>query len=328
MSTTQWTNAADGTNVTGSVPTSEACAGASSGQGQWCCAGACGTCAIALATGQTGADTISVDATNVYWGITGAVMMVPKAGGTPTTLAGSTTSAGVQTSVGGIALNSMTPPTVYWTNQVSGGSVVSMVIGGTATTIVSGACSGAGAITIDTDNVYWGCSSSVMKAALSGANPTTLASGSGASGLVVDATDVYWTNYSGGSVMKASTGATGGAGITLQTIGNMPTGIAGDALNVYVSDGNQVLKVPKSGGSAVTLNNSAGLGPLGIAVDASGVYWANFNHTTVQSCGLVTGTPLVTLASGQSSPIWIAVDATAVYWTDTGSGGNVMKAPK
>ena len=68
-----------------------------------------------------------------------------------------------------------------------------------------------------------------------------------------------------------------------------------------------------------------GAHPLGIAVDATSVYWTNYEGGTVQKVGLGGGTP-VTLASGQATPYDIAVDATSVYWTNL--GGTVMKVAK
>jgi len=64
---------------------------------------------------------------------------------------------------------------------------------------------------------------------------------------------------------------------------------------------------------------------LGIAVDATRVYWTNVNGGTVMTVPIVGGTP-THLASGQANPLGIAVDATRVYWT-TDEDGTVMKVP-
>jgi hypothetical protein len=64
---------------------------------------------------------------------------------------------------------------------------------------------------------------------------------------------------------------------------------------------------------------------VGIALDATHVYWTSSNNGTVTKVSKGGGTP-TTLASGISAPFGIAVDSTSVYWV-ANSGGNVYKAP-
>lgn len=158
--------------------------------------------------------------------------------------------------------------------------------------------------------------------------PVKIASGQGQpSGIDVDATHVYWTSATNGTVMKAPIG--GGAPTTLASGISGPAGVAVDSTNVYwvATSGGNVYKAPIDGGNSTILASAQG-SPLNIAVDATHVYWTNYGGT-VMKVPIAGGVPTV-LASAQPTPLGLAVDADYVYWVNGFFGSNnatVMKVP-
>jgi len=218
----------------------------------------------ALTTLATGANNpnvtaIAVDERSVYWttlaalecalppGIGlfcgGAVMRVPKGGGSSTVLATG------QTGPHALAIDATN---VYWATLACPSD--------------GGACLGA--------------VNQAPKGGLSdGGAPTALAWGQPVA-VAVDAMHVYFADE-GPAVNGAASGviksvAIGGGDVTvLASAQSHPSAIAVDAGNVYwVNQSGTVLSVPKSGGSPTTLA-SGQLIPLAVAVDGTSLYWTN-----------------------------------------------------
>jgi hypothetical protein len=217
---------------------------------------------------------IAVGPTSVYWTTEGdsayfdAVMQTPIVGGASTILVtyGNLTA-------GQLALDS---DYVYWSDSSQQGVLKVPIDGGSPTIIESGKDGGANnpiGIAVDSTSVYWSNNASaIMKAPLGGGTPTQIATGFAP--LVVNTTNIYFTDPSTTIVMKTPLG--GGTSTTLATP-PAPYGwgaisaMAVDGISVYFTTENGVMKVPVGGGAVTTM--ASVLSPTGIAVDATSVYW-------------------------------------------------------
>jgi hypothetical protein len=99
----------------------------------------------------------------------------------------------------------------------------------------------------------------------------------------------------------------------------------GSALTDPSQEG-RLMKAAIDGSSSATLAEHQ-LGPLGIAADATGVYWTNYFAGTVMKLPAGSATPVV-LAKDQDSPMGIALDDTAVYWANNSQSGSIVKVVK
>jgi hypothetical protein len=186
---------------------------------------------------------VAVDANNVYWAAgpatpnSGAIMKMPKSGGTPVALA-----SGLASPLG-IAVNSTS---VFWTDFTNG-LIMSVPIAGGAPVTVASNQSRPFAIAADNTSVYWNNddtspqftgNGSVMKAPVGGGAPVTLASAQRISrgAIAIDGQSVYWVASvdnagSSGEIMKVPLG--GGAATSIVPSGAEVYGMAVDRSAVY-----------------------------------------------------------------------------------------------
>lgn len=147
-------------------------------------------------------------------------------------------------------------------------------------------------------------------------------------GIAVDVYNIYWTNNTGGTVMKAA--ISGGAPTEIASGQGGPYGIAVDGTNVYWTNNvdGTVMQAPKTGGPALAIASNQ-IRPWAITVDATNVYWTNGPSGSGGGDILkvpIGGGDVTTLASGQYGDEAIAVDANNVYWTNT-SGRRIAFVP-
>ncbi|CAN5452251.1 hypothetical protein BH09MYX1_BH09MYX1_57920 [soil metagenome] len=214
---------------------------------------------------------------------------------------------------------------VYWTNSQNGTLMKLAVGGGTPTLLVTDTAVSLG-IDLDATNVYFGGADKIMKVSKSGGSAVLLANVPGVTKLVVANGWIYYTARKLGPTMVGRVPTSGGAPTQLATSGGFnPLGIAVDAQSVYWADSDSVSSVPLAGGATTTL--AADFGVYHATVDATSVYWAAGGQVKKAPRGGGAATIVANCMPSGCAPLELALDATNVYWTST-SSGSVMKAPK
>jgi hypothetical protein len=199
---------------------------------------------------------------------------------------------------------------------------------GVPRTLASGQ-SEAYAVAVDDVNVYWTTftGGTVMQAPIAGGAPITIASGqSNPTNIEVDAVNIYWA----GSGLHAA--PIGGGAVTQYVTDAFFLAIYG--ANIYFSTASGLIEmVPKAGGSPVTLLMPPGQQPSVIAADGNNVYFVMENGNSGASSTVLQepatpsdGGATITIASAQGNTSSIATDGTNVYWANP-ANGTIDQAP-
>lgn len=280
---------------------------------------------VPIAVNEPGAWAIALDGTNVYWTINMSTGGSVKKCAIAGCNNNPTILASGQSGPNAIAVNG---DDVFWTNSTGLQAIMKCSISGCndnpTPLAVNQVASG---IAVDATNVYW-AAGDVRMCAVAGcnSNPTTIAMNQNAIRVAIDSTSIYW--LSDATPVKCPLAGCAGQPTPLSTAGGcVGFGIALDMTNVYWT-------TRGCDGIRACAKSGCGAGPIdlamnqysadGIAADTTGVYWAT-NNGAIVGCSASCNNMPFTLASSES-PLFVAVDATNVYWTDR--SGKILKVAK
>ena len=298
--------------------------------GKSCEGGDCvqGVCLpVLVATDDSKAEGIAVDANSIYWtdngapsgSGSGAIMkspiLVPDPPPAPTELISNQESP-LYLSVRG--------DYIYWTVRSVGNVRVAAKTGGDVAVFHIGGAP-AGIVTDDT-HAYWTSDSNaqfgVYRKPLQAGTAETLVQGEvGAYGIALDHNNVYWVTRGDAAMATGTVKQMPKAGGTIITIAEMqagPRSVAVDGTHVYWTNEitRTVLRTPIGGNDApqpIFDGQLDGLAPRDIAIDASGVYWTDASTGGIYRYDRPRG-PVTKLASSSPSQT-LALDPKRIYWT-------------
>jgi hypothetical protein len=287
-----------------------------------------GRCIATIASNQSGAFDLTLDAAHVYWTTKTASGSVMQAA---LDRSGLVTLASNRNFPWGIAVVSARGQ-VAWADNGGGTIDLVPIDGGNITLVVNGESSPTD-LASDGTHLFW-CnqgSSDVVRATPpfpNGAIDVIATNQQAPCGIVAQGNQVYW-GTNDGNVMRCGAGGCNLTPIPLATSQNGPTSVTADANNVYWTNaGGTVMQCAIGGCNNSPTTLASGLGsPSGIAVDSASVYFADKGAGNVSKVP-VGGGPVTTIASGLASPMGVAVSATSVFWTDSAAGTVMSATPK
>jgi hypothetical protein len=267
---------------------------------------------------------LAVDSSYVYWANTNlpALMKVRVDGGAgPTVLA---PLLGIETWVAVDGQN------VYWSDGAPYPTTIfKMALTGGAPTALATSPGAVRELVVNGAAVYWTSAETVMKVDLAGGAPAVLAQGGFSFDIAVDDRNVYWSGGDSPSYFNviAKVSVSGGAPVELVR-GPFVLNFRSDSMFLYWLDGNLggLMRMGVDGGVPELAFPVPG-GTVSLAIDSSGVYWADPNGTVF--AGVLASQSQRTIGNTGSLPASaVTTDAKNVYWVGAVPGGAIMKARK
>lgn len=309
--------------------------------GHGCLGGACqaGVCQpVTLATDLAYPQGLAIGPDGVYVTLNagGAVVRIPKDGGTPSVVSNDTQSPwGIALAVDGDKTTR-----VIWGEARGSSSNIVFHDPSASTTKKTLVGSDVWQVAVSGSLAFWATSSSsagsVERCPVTGCSGSpfvVIPSAPKVFGLVATGGQVaFGLRDSSGLVRRASTGGNGV--MTLISALDSPKSLATDGANVYaaVSGSNVIARCPLTGCAlgqpkAIAIADN----PHSVASDGKNVYWTNGKAQggSISWCAAsgCSGSGQV-LAADQKNPYSIAVDEEAVYWTNATTKGQVMKVAR